>query len=436
MAAKLPDLGDTCGWFNVLEPPSPSRRIEGRQKADWVVVGAGVTGLAAARRLAEHKPGARILLLDATRIGNGNSGRNSGFALHCWFMGATGYSNDLTVLHREARLNGAGAETLRRQVRENQIECHWHDFGMLWAAAGPAGEGGVADRQKGFGLLEQDCEMLDGKAMQRLTGSSFYTMGVRAKGTALVNPAAMCRGLARTLPANVTVYDQTPVTGLRRGRPHVLSVAGGEIETENLILCTNTFSPGLGFARFRMAPVSNYASLTRVLSDDELKEVGGEGPWGLLPGVTGGSTVRRTSDNRIMIRHGARFVPQWRFTQEHFDWARTKHYQSIAKRWPALKDVAIEHTWGGVLGTTRNRGHIFGRLDDNIWGSIACNGANVAKGTAAGGLLADHIVGATSPLLNDMHSQPKPAWLPPDFILGYFVNKRRHIMAQNGADEA
>jgi len=436
MAAKLPDLGDSCGWFNVLEAPPPSRTISGREKADWVVVGAGVTGLAAARRLAEHKPEAKILLLDAARIGNSNSGRNSGFALHCWFMGAKGYANDPETLYREARLNAAGAETLRRQVRENQIACNWHDFGMLWAAAGPAGEAGVADRQSGFGLLDQKYETLDGAALQRLTGSPFYTRGVRAQGTALVNPAAMCRGLANTLPANVTVYDAMPVTGLRRGRPHVLSVPGGEIETPNLILCTNTFSPGIGVAKNRMAGVSNFASLTRELTDDELKEVGGEGPWGILPGVTGGSTVRRTTDNRILIRHGARYVPEWRFRPDDFANARLEHKESIARRWPALKDVAFEHTWGGIVGTTRNRGHIFGRIDENIWGSIACNGANVAKGTNAGGLLADYIVGAESDLLRDQLSLPTPAWLPPDPILGYFVKRRRVAMMSVGAEEA
>ena len=48
--------------------------------ADHVIVGAGFTGLAAARRLAELQPQARIIVIEATEVGEGSSGRNSGFA--------------------------------------------------------------------------------------------------------------------------------------------------------------------------------------------------------------------------------------------------------------------------------------------------------------------------------------------------------------------
>ena len=46
-----------------------------------MVVGVGVTGLGAARRLAELDPEARVILLEAYRVGYGASGRNSGFII-------------------------------------------------------------------------------------------------------------------------------------------------------------------------------------------------------------------------------------------------------------------------------------------------------------------------------------------------------------------
>ncbi len=52
MAKPLPHDDAGCGWYNVLPPPEPARRIAGDETADWVVLGAGITGLAAARRLA------------------------------------------------------------------------------------------------------------------------------------------------------------------------------------------------------------------------------------------------------------------------------------------------------------------------------------------------------------------------------------------------
>ena len=399
------------------------------------MVGAGVTGLAAARRLAEHLPDKHILLVEAERVGGGTSGRNSGFLLHCNFMGAKGYGNDRVTMFREARLQAHGTATLRRLVGENQIACQWHEFGMLWAGAGELGDAGVRDRAGSLEMLGQEARPLDPAAMARITGSDFYTSGVIADGTVLMQPAALCRGLARTLPNNVDVFEQTPVTGIHRGRPHRLAVAAGEIETDGLVLCTNTFSPALGFGRHRMVPSVLFASLTRPLSGAELDEVGEEGPWGVLPGVIGGSTVRRTTDDRILMRNGFSYAPSQRIEAAALVEMRAQHRASIAKRWPGLAGVEITDTWGGIVGSTRNRGHIFGRLDDRIWGSIACNGANMARGTTAGGLLADMIVGADSELLDIQLSVPKPSWVPPEPILGFFARRRRRQMAAIGESE-
>ncbi|GIT19741.1 MAG: hypothetical protein CM1200mP39_25470 [Dehalococcoidia bacterium] len=72
--------------------------------------------------------------------------------------------------------------------------------------------------------------------------------------------------------------------------------------------------------------------------------------------------------------------------------------ESIKKRWPKLQDfemgLGIEHTWGGVLGVTRNTGHVFGQPRKRDLGLDWCNGANVGPpGTMSGALIADMIVG-------------------------------------------
>jgi hypothetical protein len=45
------------------------------------------------------------------------------------------------------------------------------------------------------------------------------------------------------------------------------------------------------------------------------------------------------------------------------------------------------------------------------------------------------IVGAGSELLDIQLSVPKPAWLPPEPILGFFARRRRRKMAAIGASE-
>jgi glycine/D-amino acid oxidase-like deaminating enzyme len=49
--------------------------------ADFLVIGAGFAGLAAAHRLSQLNPEARIVLLEARRVGEGPAGRNSGFMI-------------------------------------------------------------------------------------------------------------------------------------------------------------------------------------------------------------------------------------------------------------------------------------------------------------------------------------------------------------------
>ena len=431
----MPAHGSTNGWYNVLPEAPPAKALHRNEKADWVVLGAGVVGLAAARRLAEHLPQARIVLVEAERVGSGNSGRNSGFVLHCYFMSGGRYAVDES-LHREARLNGHGVDTLRRLVRENQIECDWHEFGMLWVGAGELGDAGVREHTEGLHALGQQTRALDKAALKRITGSEFYTSGVLAEGTALMQPAAMVRGLARSLPANVELLENTVVTKIERARPLRLRSARGVIEAGGLILATNTFTPDLGFGRFRVVPGGTFVSLTRELTESELDEVGEEGPWGVLPGVIGGSTIRRTSDNRILIRNGLAHLPDKHIDDEMLAEMRIRHFESIAKRWPRLTHVEIADTWGGVLGGTFNRGQIFGRLGDGIWGSFPCNGANIARGTTSGELLADVALGDTnSALLADQLATPLPTLLPPEPILGFFARRRRRQMEREGIEE-
>ena len=75
---NLPHDDRSCGWYAALPEPAPSKRLSGEQNADHVVIGAGFAGLAAARRLAEHLPQARIILVDAQRIAYGASGAGNG----------------------------------------------------------------------------------------------------------------------------------------------------------------------------------------------------------------------------------------------------------------------------------------------------------------------------------------------------------------------
>ena len=69
----------TCAWINDLESRKNYNVLSKDLESEWLVVGAGYTGLSAARKLAELHPNQKIIIVDAQLAGEGASGRNSGY---------------------------------------------------------------------------------------------------------------------------------------------------------------------------------------------------------------------------------------------------------------------------------------------------------------------------------------------------------------------
>ena len=68
-----------CSWINDLNSRSNIKILNKNDKSDWLIIGAGYTGLSAARKLGQLYPGQKIILVDAQLAGEGASSRNSGY---------------------------------------------------------------------------------------------------------------------------------------------------------------------------------------------------------------------------------------------------------------------------------------------------------------------------------------------------------------------
>ena len=68
-----------CSWVNDLNPRLNIQSISSDLSCEWLVVGAGYTGLSAARKLGQLYPNHKIILVDAQLAGEGASSRNSGY---------------------------------------------------------------------------------------------------------------------------------------------------------------------------------------------------------------------------------------------------------------------------------------------------------------------------------------------------------------------
>ncbi|NLC36842.1 MAG: FAD-dependent oxidoreductase [Alcaligenaceae bacterium] len=121
----LPRNDSTNGWSRIVAPRTPNPALNQDVEADWVVVGAGLAGLAAARRIAENRPGDSVVLLDADCVGEGAQGRNSGFAIDAPHnVGSS--MGELAAAHSHLRLARAAIAYLARVVHEHKIACCRH----------------------------------------------------------------------------------------------------------------------------------------------------------------------------------------------------------------------------------------------------------------------------------------------------------------------
>jgi len=430
-ALRLPADHYASGWLALLPAPPPSRRLTGDGRADVVVVGAGFTGLAAARRLAEHRPDWRIVVLEAQRVGSGASGRNSGFVVD---VGHYDHRLGVEGNRRLARLARAGIAHLRGLVMSGHgIDCAWTERGRLHGAASDAGMRSLEAFRAGLEMMDEPCEWLDAAAMTAITGTLHYRAGIRTPGSVLVQPAALVRGLAAALPENVELCEETRVRRIRRGKTFRVETDTGALMAARVLLATNGYTPALGFLRRQVFPMCTFGSLTRTLTTDEHAALGGETEWGLVSEARMGSTVRRTRDGRILIRNTALYARGLGITERTRADVRAIHRRAFLARFPALGQVELQHTWAGVMGMSQNGVQFFGRIARDLFAAAGYNGVGVAMGTISGSLLADLVVGADSLLLADMQALPQPSWIPPEPLLGAGV---RATLARLGAREA
>ena len=78
---SFPNYKLKSGWNALLPAREASPALEKDITVDVLIIGAGWTGISAAKRWHQLSSEVGIALIDASEIGEGNPGRNSGFLL-------------------------------------------------------------------------------------------------------------------------------------------------------------------------------------------------------------------------------------------------------------------------------------------------------------------------------------------------------------------
>lgn len=421
---------NNCGWIaqtqaSVAQPP-----LHGAQKADWLIIGGGFTGLSAAHTLAELHPNARIVIVDRQRAAQGASARNSGFVVAHEnpsgddLIGRAGNAYYQT----STEISRAASQEVQRQVSRLKIDCDWRTDGYFFAVHDPAKLEDAALRVQTLRDTGADAQLLEGQALRQHLGSDFYQAGILCRGgNALLQPAKYAKGLRDTLPASVELFEFTDITSLERQANGNLRASSlqGSVEAPQVLVCVGPFLPRVGVRERAVFPLELSASLTRPLSDDEFEQMGRPEPWGVLSTRPGGATLRLTNDRRLLIRNTVE-LRRRDLDSAALGVRRQTHLQGLQRRFPWVTDQHFQYTWTGHLSATRSGEPRFARLERGLHTVAGCNGSGVARGTLWGRLLAEMASGGQSPLLDKVLNQATPGWLPPSpfFDIGASVRMR------------
>lgn len=370
----------------MLPPRAPHPTLTGAINAKYAIIGAGFTGVAAARRLAELEPDADIVLLEGTEIGEGSAGRNSGFANPRDKAGGLS-PNDIALAEALNRYTMEGFGWLEELIARYNLDVSLEPTGRITAAATEVGEQKVREMVEGAQKLDAPHTFLDRDALKQRIGTDYYRCAFFTPEGYLLQPAALIRGLADNLPANVRLFENTIVASLeRQGTGWRLGTQNGSVVADKVILATNAAVRSFGYLKDRLVTIYTYAAVTEEMSDTDAAQLGGMERWGLLPGHRLGTTVRRVGPRRLMVRSLYSHEKAIPIADVRVALADCFH-----RRYPGLKHVGLQYVWGGTTALTMNGSPWWGELDAKLYTSAGCNGSGLVKGTVLGKRLAEYV---------------------------------------------
>ena len=417
---RLPVDTGTSGWNGILPPPNAADELCEAVTADWLVIGGGFAGLSAVRQLALHHPDARIVLLEAGRIGQGPAGRNTGFMIDLpHHLTSEGYGGQMDRDRKDAMANRKAIAFAADMAADFGLSTEAFDQpGKINAAASDHGHRHNRDYAAHLANMGEAHEMLDAAQMAEITGSTYYQSGLFTPGSGLIQPALYVRGVAKGLKSNrVSIYENGPVVDLQRDADWTARTVKGSVTAPKVILAVNGHANSFGHFERRLMHVHLYGSMTRALTEDEVARLGGAQRWALTPADPMGSTVRRisgTGGDRIIVRNRFTYDPSMQVSDTRVASMARDHDTAFYARFPMLKDVDMEFRWSGRLCLSRNGAPALGEVDDGLFSACCQNGLGVAKGTLHGMLMADMASGIPSKLLDEVLDQPLPSRLPPE----------------------
>ncbi|MBI3401545.1 MAG: FAD-binding oxidoreductase [Acidobacteria bacterium] len=366
------------------------------------MIGAGYTGLSAARRLA--KSGASVVVIERERVGWGASSRNGGQVL-------TGLKLDpLTLVHRygetRARQLFEVAEQsiarLEALIADERIDCEFARTGHLQAACKPSHFRAFRDEQALLArVFDHRVELLSRQEQRSEIGSNRYHGVMVDERSGAINPARYVHGLAAAAArAGASIVTGVGVTGMRReSNGWRVTTTAGETAARHVLAATNGYTGAATPAlQRRFVPIGSYIIATEPLTQGQAAAI--------LPKKRMAFDSRNflcyfrvTPDRRLLFGGRAEFsAPDAETTRR----AAAILRQGMTDVFPDLASAHIDYAWGGNVAFTRDQIPHAGVIAGVFYAGGYC-GHGIAMATHLGDAIAERIAGgsATHPLFDD-----------------------------------
>ncbi len=390
--------------------------------ADVCIVGGGFSGLWAAYWLKRLAPDAEVVLLEREFCGAGASGRNGGW-VNGWedsigtLVGRFGTEAARWLL--EASI--AGTDAMRDVVAQGGIDCDLAFEGALITALSQAqldGLRGLPEAADSIGRPDLIRELSADEA-QAACGSPRAVGGLLLTKAGSVQPALLVQGLRRlAVEAGVRVFEASPMTHLRHGRPAVVETPAGSVEADQVVLTCGPWLAGLRELRRTLFIIPSHV-VASAPAPETLDALGWLRGRPFSDSRTSVHYGQRTGDDRLVFgRGGGRLGYAGRIIPSHFhDSAEIAEIiGDLRELLPGASLLPIEWTWGGPVERTQHRWPWVGSLgrQGNVHYGTGYSGNGVCPTQLIGRTLASVALRlddeyASSPLV----SEP-PSYLPPE----------------------
>ncbi len=437
MNRVLADARPLPVWWEGRDTGPTSAPLAGGQTADLVVVGAGLTGLWAAIHALEEEPGRDVVVLEASHVAAGASGRSGGFVseslTHGLAHGVATWPGEVPEL---LRLGRANVREMAELVDREKVDADLRLCGKTAMATRPHEVESLRAAHELNLRYGEASTYLCAEQVRADVHSSSYLAGVRTTGGGLVDPWALTTGLREVaVRRGAVLHERSPVRSLERdGRRLVVRTDSGVVRTRQVVLATNAFPPLLRRIRSYVLPVWDHVLATEPLTTSQLDAIGWADNQGMTDAGNQFHYYRRTADDRILWGGYDAVYYFGNGTQAGREQREASHQLLAAQfyaTFPQLEDVQMTHRWAGMIDTTSRFTPVFGTAyGGDVGYAVGYTGLGVASSRFGARAVLDLLAGRRTERTAVSLVRRRPLPFPPEPLRWIAVQAARAALAR------